>query len=76
MWMTIVMLCGNMYANSCLVITSKNIDDYYATKEECFKVAIERANFAMATPQILMFYLKEHKEILLLLRRWQVIVIM
>ena len=52
MWMTIVMLCGNMYANSCLIVTSKDIEDYYATKEECFEVAIERANFAMATPQI------------------------
>ena len=52
MWMTIVMLCGNMYANSCLVVTSKDIDDYYATKEECFEVAVGRANFAKATPQI------------------------
>ena len=46
------MLCGNMYANSCLVVTSKNMKDYYATKEECFEVAVERTNFARATPQI------------------------
>tara|TARA_R100000742_G_C4199130_1_gene28778 strand:- start:305 stop:505 length:201 start_codon:yes stop_codon:yes gene_type:complete len=50
--MTIIMLCGNMYANSCLIVTSKDIEDYYATKEECFQVAMERADFARATPQI------------------------
>ena len=64
MWMTIVMLCGNMYANSCLVITSKDIDDYYATKEECFAVAISRAEFARATPQIF-FALPMCQEIIL-----------
>ena len=64
MWMTIVMLCGNMYANSCIVITSKDIEDYYATKEECLKVAVERAEFARATPQIF-FALPMCQEIIL-----------
>ena len=47
-----------------LFITSKDIDDYYATKEECFKVAIERADFARATPQIF-FALPMCQEIIL-----------
>ena len=64
MWMTIVLLCGNMYANSCIVVTSKDIEDYYATKEECLKVAIERADFVRATPQIF-FALPMCQEIIL-----------
>ena len=64
MWMTIVLLCGNMYANSCIVVTSKDIEDYYATKEQCLKVAIERADFARTTPQIF-FALPMCQEIIL-----------
>ena len=43
---------------------SKNVDDYYATKEECFAVAVERAAFARATPQIF-FALPMCQEIIL-----------
>jgi len=52
MWMTIVMLCGSVYANSCLVVTSKNNLDYYASKEECFDIAIARAREAKNDPRI------------------------
>ena len=50
MWMAIVMVCGNMYANSCTVITS--INSYYNTKEECFEVSMQKASAATTSPQI------------------------
>ena len=50
MWMPIVMICANMYANSCTVVTS--IGKYYDTKEECFEISIQKASSATNTPQI------------------------
>tara|TARA_R100000329_G_scaffold131464_1_gene110709 strand:- start:170 stop:370 length:201 start_codon:yes stop_codon:yes gene_type:complete len=50
MWMPIVMICANIYANTCTVVTS--VGKYYDTKEECFQVSIQKATAATDTPQI------------------------
>ena len=44
MWMSIMILCGSVYAQSCMVITG---NDLYPNKEACFKSAIEKANKAI-----------------------------
>tara|TARA_X000001036_G_C20691922_1_gene809668 strand:- start:436 stop:648 length:213 start_codon:yes stop_codon:yes gene_type:complete len=52
MWMTIIMVCANVYSHSCVVLTSKDYTDYYTTKEECLSSAIGRAEKAQNDPSI------------------------
>lgn len=64
MWMTIIMVCANVYAHSCLVVTSKDFTDYYDTKEECLAKSITRAEQAQNDPNIF-FALPMCQEIIL-----------
>tara|TARA_R100001079_G_scaffold17611_1_gene8991 strand:- start:956 stop:1171 length:216 start_codon:yes stop_codon:yes gene_type:complete len=49
MWMSIMILCGSVYAQSCMVITGNEL---YPNKEACFKSAIEKANKAIEFPTV------------------------
>ena len=49
MWMSIMILCANMNAQSCMVITGNEL---HTSKEKCFKSAIEKANKAVTYPQV------------------------
>ena len=49
MWMSIMILCANMNAQSCMVITGTELD---TRKERCFESAIEKANKAVTYPQV------------------------
>ena len=49
MWMSIMILCGSMNAQSCMVITGNEL---HTSKEKCFKSAIEKANKAITYPQV------------------------
>ena len=49
MWMSIMILCANMNAQSCMVITGNEL---HTSKEKCFESAIEKANKAITYPQV------------------------
>ena len=49
MWMSIMILCANMNAQSCMVITGNEL---HISKEKCFESAIEKANKAITYPQV------------------------
>ncbi len=49
MWMSILIVCGSMYAQSCMVITG---NDLYTSKEKCFESAISKANKAVKFPAV------------------------
>ena len=49
MWMSIMILCANMNAQSCMVITGNEL---LPNKEKCFESAIEKANKAITYPQV------------------------
>ena len=49
MWMSIMILCASMNAQSCMVITGNEL---HTSKEKCFKSAIEKANKAVTYPQV------------------------
>lgn len=49
MWMSIMILCANMNAQSCMVITGNEL---HISKEKCFESAIEKANKAVTYPQV------------------------
>ena len=49
MWMSIMILCANMNAQSCMVITGNEL---FTNKEKCFESAIEKANKAVTYPQV------------------------
>ena len=49
MWMSIMIICSSMYAQSCMVITG---NDLFTNKEKCFESAIEKANKAVTYPQV------------------------
>ena len=49
MWMSIMILCGSLNAQSCMVITG---NDLHVSKEKCFESAIEKANKAVTYPQV------------------------
>ena len=54
MWMPMLLICGSVYAESCLVVT-KN-EDFYDTLEECSAASTEKANWALKnTP---MYYVR------------------
>ena len=44
-----MILCGSLYAQSCMVITG---NDLHTSKEKCFESAIEKANKAITYPQV------------------------
>ncbi len=46
MWMPIILLCSSVYAQSCIVVTRNHESQMLPTKEECFKVSIEKAKIA------------------------------
>ena len=46
MWMPIILLCSTFHAESCLVVTRNHESQMLPTKEECFKVSIEKAQIA------------------------------
>ena len=49
MWLAILIVCGNMHAQSCIVITG---NDLHTSKEKCFEKAIESANTAITYPHV------------------------
>ncbi len=49
MWMSIMILCGSVYAQSCMVITGNEL---HTSKEACFESAIEKANKAITSPAV------------------------
>ena len=49
MWMSIMILCSSINAQSCMVITGNEL---HTSKEKCFKSAIEKANKAVTYPQV------------------------
>jgi len=44
MWMSIMILCANMNATSCMVITGNEL---HTSKEKCFEDSIAKANKAV-----------------------------
>ena len=50
MWMAVVMMCANIYANTCTVVTT--VGTYFDTQEQCFEVSTQKANAAVSTPQV------------------------
>ena len=49
MWMSIMILCANMNATSCMVITCNEL---HTSKEKCFEDSIAKANKAVTYPQV------------------------
>jgi hypothetical protein len=49
MWMSIMILCGSVYAQSCMVITGNEL---FPNKDKCFESAIEKANKAITFPTV------------------------
>ncbi len=49
MWMSILVVCGNVYAQSCMVITGNEL---HTNKERCFEYSIEKANKALTFPNV------------------------
>ena len=49
MWITIMILCANMNATSCMVITGNEL---HTSKEKCFEDSIAKANKAVTYPQV------------------------
>ena len=44
-----MILCGSVYAQSCMVITGNEL---HTSKEKCFEYSIEKANKAITYPQV------------------------
>ena len=49
MWMSIMILCASMNAQSCMVITGNEL---HTSKEKCFEDSIAKANKAITYPQV------------------------
>ncbi len=49
MWMSIMILCGSLYAQSCMVITGNEL---HTSKEKCFEDSIAKANKAITFPNV------------------------
>ena len=49
MWMSIMILCASMNAQSCMVITGNEL---HTSKEKCFEDAIDKANKAVTYQQV------------------------
>ena len=48
MWMSIMILCSSIHAQSCMVITGNEL---HTSKEKCFEDSIAKANKAVTYPQ-------------------------
>ena len=51
MWMPILIVCQSIMADSCMVITGREL---LPTKEECFEVSIQKGELAYSHPQVTM----------------------
>ena len=51
MWMPILIVCQSIMADSCMVITGREL---FPTKEECFEVSIQKGELAYSHPQVTM----------------------
>ena len=49
MWMSIMILCGSLYAQSCMVITGNEL---FPNMEMCFKSARQKAKKAVEYPRV------------------------
>ena len=49
MWMSILIMCASMNAQSCMVITGNEL---HTSKENCFEDAIAKANKAVTFPNV------------------------
>tara|TARA_Y100000114_G_scaffold80999_1_gene74675 strand:- start:199 stop:414 length:216 start_codon:yes stop_codon:yes gene_type:complete len=49
MWMSIMILCGSVYAQSCMVITGNVL---FPNKDACFEDSIKKANKAIEFPTV------------------------
>ena len=49
MWMSIMILCASINAQSCMVITGNELN---TSKEKCFEDSIAKANKAITYPQV------------------------
>ena len=49
MWMSIMILCGSVYAQSCMVITGNVL---FPNKYACFEDSIKKANKAIEFPTV------------------------
>ena len=49
MWMSIMILCGSVYAQSCMVITGNVL---FPNKDACFEDAVKKANKAIEFPTV------------------------
>ena len=49
MWIGIMILCGNLYAESCTIITTREL---FPTVEMCFQSAREKAKTAIQHPTV------------------------
>ena len=49
MWMSIMILCASMNAQSCMVITGNEL---HTSKEKCFEESIAKAKTAMESPTV------------------------
>ena len=49
MWMSILIVCGNMYAQSCMVITGTEL---HTSKTNCFEYSVGKANNAITFPDV------------------------
>ena len=59
MWMSIMILCGSVYAQSCMVITGNVL---FPNKDACFEDAIKKAN-EMARRKLVHIPLREGRTI-------------
>ena len=49
MWIGIIILCGSLHAESCMVITTREM---FPNKEMCFKFSIDKAQKAIEHPTV------------------------
>ena len=50
MWIGIMILCGTLHAESCMVVTTREL---FPNKEMCFKFSTEKARKAVEFPNVL-----------------------
>ena len=49
MWMSILIVCGTAYSQSCMVITGTEL---HTSKTTCFEYSIGKANKAITFPEV------------------------
>lgn len=50
MWIGIMILCGTLHAESCMVITTREL---FPNAQMCFEHSIEKANKALTFPNVM-----------------------